>query len=46
LEPLDAASVDRDLRAILCWMINGVGAPWTQADLEATSRLYHVPAAG
>jgi hypothetical protein len=45
LEPLDEASVDRDLWAILCWMIEGVGAPWTQADLEATGRLYRVPAA-
>lgn len=46
LEPLDDASVDRDLWAILQWMIEGVGAPWTQADLEATGRLYRVPAAG
>lgn len=46
LEPLDADSVDRDLWAILCWTIEGVGAPWTQADLEATGRLYRVPAAG
>lgn len=46
LEPLDDAAVDRDLWAILCWMVDGVGAPWTQADLEATGRLYRVPAAG
>lgn len=46
LEPLDDTSVDRDLLAILCWMIDGVGAPWTKADLEATGRLYRVPAAG
>lgn len=46
LEPLDAAAVDRDLWAILCWMIDGVGAPWTKAGLEATGRLYRVPAAG
>ena len=45
LEPLDAASVGRDLWAILCWMIDGVGAPWTRADLEATGRLYRLPAA-
>ena len=46
LEPLDDAAVDRDLWAILCWMIDGVGAPWTKADLVATGRLYRVPAAG
>ena len=46
LDPLDDASVDRDLWAILRWMIDGVGAPWTTADLEATGRLYRVPAAG
>ncbi len=46
LEPLDDATVDRDLWAILCWMIDGVGTPWTKADLEATGRLYRVPAAG
>jgi hypothetical protein len=45
LEPLDDGVVDRDLWAILCWMIDSVGAPWTKADLEATGRLYRVPAA-
>lgn len=45
LEPLDEAKVDRDLWAILRWMIDGVGAPWTVEDLDATGRLYRVPAA-
>ena|SRR5689334_12614770 len=45
LEPLQEASVDRDLWAILRWMIDGVGAPWTVGDLDATGRLYRVPAA-
>ena len=44
LEPLDDALVDRDLWAILRWMIAGVGGPWTVADLEATGRLYRIPA--
>src|SRR5215510_5045901 len=43
LEPLDEAAADRDLWAILRWMIAGVGSPWSVADLEATGRLYRVP---
>ena len=45
LEPLDDAQVDRDLWAILRWMIAGVGPPWTVEDLDATGRLYRLPAA-
>jgi hypothetical protein len=46
LEPLDDSAVDKDLWAILGWMISGVGAPWTVEDLHATGRLYRIPAAG
>jgi hypothetical protein len=46
LEPIDSDLLDRDLWAILRWMIAGVGGPWTVADLDATGRLYRVPAAG
>jgi hypothetical protein len=45
LEPIDDRVLDCDLWAILCWMIEGVGAPWTRHDLEETGRLYRVPAA-
>jgi hypothetical protein len=45
LEPLDDVVVDRDLWAILGWMIEGVGAPWTVEGLQATGRLYRIPAA-
>jgi hypothetical protein len=45
LEPIDEALVDRDLWAILAWMIAGVGGDWTVRDLEATGRLYRTPAA-
>jgi len=45
LEPLDEDVADRDLWAILKWMIAGVGGDWTVRDLEATGRLYRVPAA-
>jgi hypothetical protein len=45
LEPLDGAVLDRDLWAILRWMIGGVGAPWTVEDFDRTGRLYRVPAA-
>lgn len=45
LEPLDEASVDRDLWAILRWMVEGAGGDWTVDDLDKTGRLYRVPAA-
>jgi hypothetical protein len=45
LEPLDEELLDRDLWEILHWMIRGVGGDWTVADLEATGRLYRIPAA-
>jgi hypothetical protein len=44
LEPFDEAVVDRDLWQILSWMIEGVGPPWSVAELEATGRLYRIPA--
>jgi hypothetical protein len=46
LEPIDEARVDRELWEILRWVIEGVGAPWTVADLEATGRLFRVGVAG
>jgi hypothetical protein len=45
LEPLDDEVIDRDLWAILGWMIDGVGPPWTVEGLQATGRLYRIPAA-
>lgn len=44
LEPLEDVVVDRDLWAILGWMIDGVGAPWTVEGLQATGQLYRIPA--
>jgi hypothetical protein len=44
LEPMDESAVDRDLWAILRWMIAGVGAPWSVEDLDATGRLYRLSA--
>jgi hypothetical protein len=44
LEPMDDNVVDRDLWAILRWMITGVGAPWSVEDFDATGRLYRLPA--
>jgi hypothetical protein len=46
LDPLDEETVDRDLWAILHWMIDGVGGDWTVRDLDATGRLCRIPAAG
>ena len=45
LEPIDEATIDRDLWAILEWMIEGVGGDWPTRDLQATGRLYRLPAA-
>lgn len=44
LEPLDDAIVDRDLWSILRWMIEGIGGEWTVEALEATGRLFRIPA--
>jgi hypothetical protein len=44
LEPLDEQAIDRDLWEILRWMVGGVSGEWTIADLDATGRLYRIPA--
>ena len=44
LEPLDEAVVDRDLWAILRWMIEGIGGEWTTDAMDATGRLFRIPA--
>jgi hypothetical protein len=44
LEPIDDDAVDRDLWSILRWMIDGIGGDWTIEALEATGRLFHIPA--
>jgi len=44
LEPLDEDAADRDLWAILRWLIEGVGGAWSVADLDATGRLYRIAA--
>jgi hypothetical protein len=45
LEPIDSDALDRDLWAILRWMIGGVGGAWTVEDFDRTGRLYRVAAA-
>lgn len=45
LEPIEDGVLDRDLWAILGWMIEGVGGAWTSRELEETGRLYRIPAA-
>ena len=44
LEPIDEAIVDRDLWSILRWRIEGIGGEWTPDAMEATGRLFRVPA--
>ncbi len=45
VEPLDAAQADRDLWAILTWLVAGVGGDWTVEALHETGRIYRIPAA-
>ena len=45
LDPVEDDVVDRDLWAILCWMIEGIGGAWNVDDLRATARLLRIPAA-
>ena len=45
LEPLEEAVVDRDLWAILHWIIDGVGGAWTVEALQETGRLFRIPLA-
>jgi len=44
LEPIEEETLDRDLWAILQWTVEGVGGDWTVADLDATGKLYRIPA--
>jgi hypothetical protein len=44
LEPIDEPLVDRDLWSILHWIIEGVGNEWTADLLNATGRLFRIPA--
>lgn len=46
LEPLDEDVADRDLWAVLGWLVDGVGGEWSAQDLATTGRIYRVPAAG
>jgi hypothetical protein len=45
LEPLDEAQVDRDLWAILQWVVAGVGGVWTVEALQATGQLFRIAVA-
>ena len=45
LEPIDETAVDRDLRSIMGWMIEGIGGEWIREALQATGRLFHIPPA-
>lgn len=42
LEPLDTGQADRDLWAILEWLVAGVGEPWSVEALRTTGRIYRV----
>ena len=45
LEPLDDTAADRDLWVVLRWLVDGAGGDWSSAALDATGRIYRIPAA-
>ena len=42
LEPMDTDQADRDLWAIMEWLIDGVGEPWTVDALRTTAEIFRV----
>jgi hypothetical protein len=42
LEPMDTDQTDRDLWAIMEWLIDGVGEPWSVEALQTTGRIYKI----
>ena len=42
LEPMDTDLADKDLWAIMEWLIEGVGEPWSVDALRTTGRIYKV----
>jgi 2-haloacid dehalogenase len=44
LEPLDEQVADRDLWAIMEWLVGGVGGDWTVDAFRTTGHIYRVPA--
>ena len=42
LEPMDTDQTDKDLWAIMEWLIEGVGPPWNLEDLRTTGKIYRV----
>ena len=42
LEPMDTDRTDRDLWAIMGWLIEGVGDPWTVEALRTTGQIFRV----
>ena len=45
LEPIDEPAADRDLWAILQWLVAGVGGEWGGDALTHAGRIYRIPAA-
>jgi hypothetical protein len=42
LEPMDEDQTDKDLWAIMEWLIDGIGEPWTVDDLRTTANIFKV----
>jgi hypothetical protein len=44
LEPMDSVQADTDLWAIMEWLVEGVGEPWTVEMLRKTGAIYRITA--
>lgn len=44
LEPLDISQADRDLYALMGWILDGVGPPWSADALDRTAAIFRIPA--
>lgn len=44
LEPLDVEAADRDLYTLVCWILDGVGPPWSAEAFARTADIFRIPA--
>ena len=44
LEPLDVETADRDLYTLVCWILDGVGPPWSAEAFARTAGIFRIPA--
>ncbi len=42
LEPLDVEQADRDLYDLVCWILDGVGPPWSAEAFARTADIFRI----